>query len=37
MYKELGFAVEWHTYDMPHSVCPEELADISAFMQKLGL
>jgi phospholipase/carboxylesterase len=29
---ELGWPVEWHTYPMPHSVCPEEIADISAWL-----
>ena len=32
---ELGFAVEWHTYPMPHSVCPEEVSDIAAFLRKV--
>ena len=32
--EQLGYAVEWHTYPMPHSVCPEEIGDISAFLQK---
>lgn len=27
----LGYEVEWHDYPMPHAVCPEELAHISAF------
>jgi phospholipase/carboxylesterase len=31
----LGYAVEWHEYPMPHSVCPQEIADIAAFL--LGL
>ena len=30
----LGYPVEWRTYPMPHSVCAEEIADISAFLQK---
>jgi phospholipase/carboxylesterase len=29
----LGYAVEWHTYPMAHSVCAEEIAGISAFLQ----
>ena len=29
-----GYSVEWHTYPMPHSVCPPEIDDISAFLQK---
>ena len=30
----LGYAVEWHEYPMPHSVCPQEIEDISAFLQR---
>jgi phospholipase/carboxylesterase len=30
-----GYAVEWHTYPMPHSVCPPEIADISAYLGKV--
>jgi phospholipase/carboxylesterase len=29
-----GYPVEWRTYPMPHSVCPEELGHISAFLAK---
>lgn len=29
----LGYAVQWHTYAMPHSVHPQEVADISRFLQ----
>ena len=28
----LGYTVEWHEYPMQHSVCPEEIADIAAFL-----
>jgi phospholipase/carboxylesterase len=28
----LGYAVHWHTYPMPHSVHPREVADISTFL-----
>jgi phospholipase/carboxylesterase len=31
----LGYAVEWREYPMPHSVCPEEIADIAAFLLKV--
>jgi phospholipase/carboxylesterase len=24
----LGYTVDWHSYPMPHAVCPEEIADI---------
>jgi phospholipase/carboxylesterase len=29
----LGYAIQWHTYPMPHSVHPREIADISAFLK----
>jgi phospholipase/carboxylesterase len=29
---KLGYPVEWHDYPMPHSVCAEEIADISAWL-----
>jgi phospholipase/carboxylesterase len=29
-----GYAVQWHTYPMPHSVCPEEVGDIASFMRQ---
>ena len=32
---ELGYAVQWRTYPMPHSVCAEEIADISRFLQEV--
>jgi len=28
----LGYHVEWHEYRMPHSVCAEEIADISRWL-----
>jgi len=31
----LGYAVEWHQYPMPHSVCPEEIRDIGAWLRKI--
>ncbi|MBC7804462.1 MAG: alpha/beta hydrolase fold domain-containing protein [Candidatus Parcubacteria bacterium] len=31
----LGYQVEWHEYPMPHSVCPEEIADIAAFLLRV--
>ena len=30
-----GYRVEWHEYPMPHSVCGEEVRDISAWLAKL--
>lgn len=32
---EMGYDVTWKTYPMPHSVCPEEVADISAFLREV--
>ena len=29
----LGYKVQWHTYPMPHSVHPREIADISGFLK----
>jgi len=31
----LGYAVEWREYPMPHSVCPEEIADIATFLLRI--
>ena len=31
----LGYAVEWHTYPMPHSVCPEEIADMNRWLLRV--
>jgi phospholipase/carboxylesterase len=33
--KALGYSVDWHTYPMPHSVHPREVADISAFLKRV--
>ncbi len=30
-----GYNVEWHEYNMPHSVCMEEIDDISNFLKKV--
>lgn len=30
---DLGYTVQWHTYPMPHSVHPQEIADISRFLR----
>lgn len=29
-----GYNVQWHTYPMPHSVCPEEVADVTRFIHR---
>lgn len=31
----LGYAVEWRQYPMPHSVCPEEIQDIGAWLRRI--
>jgi phospholipase/carboxylesterase len=31
----LGYRVEWHEYLMPHSVCQEEVDDISAWLKRV--
>jgi phospholipase/carboxylesterase len=33
--RALGYPVEWREYPMPHSVCPEEIADIAAFLLRI--
>lgn len=30
-----GYSVDWHTYPMPHSVCPEEVGDIAHFLKSV--
>jgi phospholipase/carboxylesterase len=29
----LGYAIDWHEYPMPHSVCAEEIADIGRWLR----
>jgi phospholipase/carboxylesterase len=31
----LGYAVDWREYPMAHAVCPEEIADIAAFLLRI--
>jgi phospholipase/carboxylesterase len=33
--EQQGYSVEWREYPMPHSVCPQEIADISEFLSRL--
>jgi phospholipase/carboxylesterase len=35
LLESLGYPVQWREYGMPHSVCPEELADIGAWLGKV--
>jgi phospholipase/carboxylesterase len=30
-----GYGIEWHEYPMAHGVCPEEIADIRAFLLRI--
>lgn len=32
---QLGYSVAWHEYDMPHSVCAEEVADLEEWLLKV--
>jgi phospholipase/carboxylesterase len=31
----LSYAVEWHEYSMPHSVIPQEVVDIAAWLRRV--
>jgi len=31
----LGYAIEWHAYPMPHSVCAEEIADLNRWLLRV--
>jgi phospholipase/carboxylesterase len=35
LLSSLGYAVEWHSYPMPHSVHPREIADMAAFLTRV--
>jgi phospholipase/carboxylesterase len=35
MLEKEGHSVEWHTYPMPHSVCPQEVVDIAAWLRRV--
>ena len=32
LLESLGYPVEWRAYAMPHSLCPQEIQDICAFL-----
>lgn len=35
--EQMGLPVEWHSYPMPHAVCPEEVTHLSSWLrQRLG-
>ena len=33
--KQLGYDVEWHEYPMQHSLCQQEIVDISAWLKRI--
>ena len=33
--EQIGYSVEWHEYPMAHGVCPQEIGDISAWLQRV--
>ena len=33
--QSLGYNVEWHAYNMTHSVCAEEIDDVSAWLKRI--
>ena len=33
--EENGYEVAWHSYPMPHSVSPQEIADIGSWLRLL--
>lgn len=33
--RAIGYAIEWHQYPMQHSVCPQEIKDIAAWLIKI--
>lgn len=34
LLRKLGFAIDWHAYPMPHSVCAEEIRDIGDWLAR---
>jgi len=35
LLEEAGYAVTWHSYPIPHSVSPEELTHIAAWLRRV--
>jgi len=31
----LGYVLDWHEYPMPHSVCAQEIADVSSWLRRI--
>jgi len=34
LLRQLGFAVDWHAYPMPHSVCADEIRDLGDWLSR---
>ncbi len=32
--ESIGYPVQWHSYPMPHAVCPQEISDITAWLRE---
>ena len=30
-----GYTIEWHSYEMPHTLCPPEVTDIAAWLRRV--
>ncbi len=37
LLQQAGYSIEWHEYPMQHAVCPQEINDISHWLQQLLL
>ena len=35
LLRKAGYDVDWHDYAMEHAVCPEEIADIAAWLRRI--
>jgi phospholipase/carboxylesterase len=35
LLEDAGSRIEWHTYPMPHSVCPEEIASLGDWLRRV--
>jgi phospholipase/carboxylesterase len=35
LLKKLGYRIDWHAYSMAHAVCPQEIADIGGWLQRV--
>ncbi len=33
--RQMDYTLDWHSYPMQHAVCPQEIADISAWLQRV--